>query len=292
MYTTWVYTIISLWRGLRLSLRHLWQARYRQAVLPIWHKEYFKQPAACVTMQYPHEQLPVPDNGRYRLHNEIEDCIVCDKCAKVCPVDCIEIEAIKSPEPIGYASDGSVKRLYAAKFNIDMAKCCYCGLCTTVCPTECLTMTKTFDYTEQNVYDLIYLFGNLSKQEAEEKHRLWLQYQKEKQHQQLLEKKVKPLQPKKNLRPKPNTQPSSIALKTGASTTQDSLATSQKAVQPETNVPLLPLKEDDGQANLVPPDPEPESQSMPKATGKARPVVRPKKPIIPTKDKNGGNQTT
>jgi NADH-quinone oxidoreductase subunit I len=41
----------------------------------------------------------------------------------------------------------TAKRLYAAQFDIDMAKCCFCGLCTTVCPTECLTMTNEYDYS-------------------------------------------------------------------------------------------------------------------------------------------------
>ncbi|NIK74389.1 NADH-quinone oxidoreductase subunit I [Thermonema lapsum] len=180
---TTLSTLKSLYKGIQLTLQHLFQARVRRPALPVWHPDYFRYAHGRVTLQYPHEQIPVPDNGRYRLHNEIDDCIVCDKCAKICPVDCIEIEAIKSPVPIGTTSDGTVKRLYAAKFNIDMAKCCYCGLCTTVCPTECLTMSKTFDYTEADVYDLLYLFGNLSKEEIAEKQALWVQYQAEKEAQ-------------------------------------------------------------------------------------------------------------
>ena len=107
--------------------------------------DYFKQKDGVVTTLYPYESIPVPDNGRYRLHNEMEDCIVCDLCAKICPVDCIAIDPIKSTVEIGKTSDGSTRRIYAATFDIDMAKCCYCGLCTTVCPTESLTMTKAYD---------------------------------------------------------------------------------------------------------------------------------------------------
>lgn len=139
---------------------------------------YFEQQNGLVTTLYPHETIPVPDNGRYRLHNEIDDCIVCDLCAKICPVDCIDIEAIKSTEEIGKTSDGSSKRLYAATFDIDMAKCCYCGLCTTVCPTECLTMTKTYDFSEFNVWDMNYHFANLSPEEAEEKKKIYEESQR------------------------------------------------------------------------------------------------------------------
>lgn len=148
--TAWGFK--SLWRGLKLTWKHFSQAsRYRRAPVDITQPSYFQPSTGAVTLQYPHEQLPVPTRGRYKLHNEIDDCIVCDKCAKVCPVDCIEIESIKSPVPIGTTSNGMTKRLYAAKFDIDMAKCCFCGLCTTVCPTECLTVTPEYDYS---VFDL------------------------------------------------------------------------------------------------------------------------------------------
>lgn len=130
--------------------------------------EYFQQ-EGIVTLQYPREAIPVPDNGRYRLYNEIDDCIVCDLCAKICPVNCIEIEAVKSVGEIGKTSDGTTKRLYAARFDIDMAKCCYCGLCTTVCPTECLTMTKTYDYSEFDIRNMVYHFTDLTPAETEVK---------------------------------------------------------------------------------------------------------------------------
>ncbi|MCE7068415.1 4Fe-4S binding protein [Dyadobacter sp. CY326] len=166
---------------MRLTLRHLWSARKRRKLVDIRTDDFFGGQEGMVTIQYPLETIPIPDNGRYRLHNEIDDCIVCDKCVKVCPVDCIDIEPIRAIEEVGRASDGSPIRLYAAKFDIDMAKCCYCGLCTTVCPTECLTMTKTFDYSELDVRDMVYNYANLSADEADEKRRLLDQFQKEKE---------------------------------------------------------------------------------------------------------------
>ncbi|MCF0061990.1 4Fe-4S dicluster domain-containing protein [Dyadobacter chenwenxiniae] len=167
--------------GMRLTLRHLWNARRRRKMVDIRSDDFFGGQEGMVTIQYPQETIPIPDNGRYRLHNEIDDCIVCDKCVKVCPVDCIEIEPIRAIEEVGKASDGSPIRLYAAKFDIDMAKCCYCGLCTTVCPTECLTMTKTFDYSELDVRDMVYNYASLTPEEADEKRRLLEQFQKEKE---------------------------------------------------------------------------------------------------------------
>lgn len=168
-------------KGLSLTLRHLRNATHRRTPEGIASDNYFDLQNGLVTLQYPHEQLPIPDNGRYRLRNEIDDCIVCDKCAKVCPVDCITIDAIKATEEVGRASDGSPIRLYAAKFDIDMAKCCYCGLCTVVCPTECLTMDKKFDYSEFELGKLTYNFSNLSEEEANEKRALYEQFLFEKE---------------------------------------------------------------------------------------------------------------
>ena len=131
---------------------------------------YFKQGGnGMVTIQYPKEKIAVPDVGRYRLEMETEDCIGCDLCAKVCPVDCIDIEKIKSPEVIGLTSDGSKKRFWLEKFDIDMAKCCFCGLCTVVCPTECLIMTPEYDYSTRNRTNFIYSFGNTTKEQGDQK---------------------------------------------------------------------------------------------------------------------------
>ncbi len=168
-------------KGLSLTLRHLRNATKRRTPEGIASANYFDLQNGLVTLQYPYEQLPIPDNGRYQLRNEIDDCIVCDKCAKVCPVDCITIDAIKATEEVGRASDGSPIRLYAAKFDIDMAKCCYCGLCTVVCPTECLTMDKKFDYSEFELGKLTYHFSELTPEQADEKRALYEQFVREKE---------------------------------------------------------------------------------------------------------------
>lgn len=170
----------SLWSGLKITFRHIWKARNSKKPLSIQDLTYFHQPDGIATIQYPHQLLPVPDTGRYRLHNEIDDCIVCDKCVKACPVDCITIEPIRATEEIGKTSDGTPKRIYAAKFDIDMGKCCFCGLCTTVCPTECLTMTKTYDFSVFDIHDHNYAFAEMTPAQIEEKKKLFEEYQKQK----------------------------------------------------------------------------------------------------------------
>lgn len=172
--------IRTSFKGMSLTMRHLWAARKNRKANDIQDSDYFDHTSGRVTVQFPHESILVPENGRYQLDCEIDDCIVCDKCAKVCPVDCIEIDAIKSSEIINYASDGSPIRLYAAKFDIDMAKCCFCGLCTTVCPTECLTMSSEYDFSVRDVHALNFAFSNLTPEQAEEKRNLYEQFVAEK----------------------------------------------------------------------------------------------------------------
>jgi formate hydrogenlyase subunit 6/NADH:ubiquinone oxidoreductase subunit I len=177
---TIVKSVSTLWAGLRITFRHLVNARHSQRPMIISSKGYFDQSPGISTIQYPYEMQPVPDNGRYRLHNEIDDCIVCDKCAKVCPVNCITIEPIKAIEEFGKTSDGTSKRIYAATFDIDMGKCCFCGLCTTVCPTECLTMTKVYDFSVFDIREHNYVFAEMTETEIAEKKNLWEETQKSK----------------------------------------------------------------------------------------------------------------
>lgn len=173
-------TIRSLWTGLRITLRHIFQARRTQAVRSISDLNYFVDREGIATIQYPYEMQPVPDTGRYRLHNEIDDCIVCDKCAKICPVNCIDIVPIKATEEIGKTSDGTPKRIYAATFDIDMGKCCFCGLCTTVCPTECLTMTKVYDFSVTDIREHNFAFAEMTDEEIADKRKKLEDYQKSK----------------------------------------------------------------------------------------------------------------
>ncbi len=173
-------TVSTLWSGLMLTLKHLFNARKRWYPVGIKEGNYFDH-EGLFTVRFPHETIPVPDNGRYKLHNEIDDCIVCDKCANICPVDCIEIDPIRSPSEFGKTSDGTPRKIYAARFDIDMAKCCFCGLCTTVCPTECLTMTDKFDFSEYDVKKHLFSFATLTSEEISQKRKEWEEYEKKQQ---------------------------------------------------------------------------------------------------------------
>ncbi len=126
------------------------------------------------THQYPRQKAELPDRTRHRLHVVIEDCIGCLQCERACPVECIKINAVKSPKSIdlGKASSGNPINFWLASFTIDMAKCCYCGLCTNPCPTECIVMTPNYEYSSYEVTDQVFQFARMSPEEIAEAQRL------------------------------------------------------------------------------------------------------------------------
>lgn len=123
-----------------------------------------------VTIQYPTVKMKLPERARNRLYVNIDDCIGCDQCSNACPVDCIEIETVKSVagDDLGMTSTGQKKRLWVTKFDIDIAKCCYCGLCVPPCPTECIKMTDVYEFSEFDRHNLIYNYSAMTPQQVTE----------------------------------------------------------------------------------------------------------------------------
>lgn len=58
----------------------------------------------------------------------IDDCIACNTCASVCPVDAIEVR----PEGFAFAND----------------RCISCGACCLVCPTQCISIGSVKEWYE------------------------------------------------------------------------------------------------------------------------------------------------
>ena len=125
----------------------------------------------AVTIQYPSVKPQMPERERNRLYVNMDDCIGCDQCARACPVNCIEIETVKSlpEEDLGKTSNGKKKVLWVTKFDIDFAKCCYCQLCVFPCPTECIYMTDVYEFSEFSRENLLYDFATLLPEERIQK---------------------------------------------------------------------------------------------------------------------------
>ncbi len=289
-------SVKTLKTGLGITKNHLVAATKQRDPLGPADENYFDKQNALFTTQYPKEQIPVPLNGRYKLHNEIDDCIVCDKCAKVCPVDCIDIEPIRSPEVIGKTSDGTAKRIYAAKFDIDMAKCMFCGLCTTVCPTECLTMTNEFDFSAFDFTEHNIPFGEMTPIEIIQRKQEFEASQKEKEAAKAKTSTNAPARPKVGV-PKPQIKPT-----TGSSSAKPKVVVKPKVSNPSASEnsskparsiikPKVEKPTTDSKKPLVKPVIKPkmsEDTSVEKKKS-ARPLIKPKsqnRPVIPPPKKD------
>ncbi|MFY7828300.1 MAG: 4Fe-4S binding protein, partial [Flectobacillus sp.] len=263
-------------KGLSLSFKHFKDARQSRKPIFVDDPQYFDQKTGIVTTQYPYEQLPVPDNGRYQLHNEMDDCIVCDKCAKICPVDCIEIEPIKATGVVSYASDGSAIRLYAAKFDIDMSKCCFCGLCTTVCPTECLTMKKEYDFSVFDITEHNFAFGNLTEEQADEKKKLYEQYMLEKE---AFKKETAAQKAEPKVAPKPAFKPAARPVAKTETPDESSADATAEAPKPATRPAFKPKMKVESDESKPTTD-ETSTEDTPKPA--ARPAFKPKMKVAPS----------
>ncbi len=176
---------------MRQYLINTWQAIYTVLVgMKITFKHLF---TPSVTIQYPDVKQPMVDRVRNRLFVNMDDCIGCDQCARACPVNCIEIETVKSlpTEDLGKTSNGKKKALWVTKFDIDIAKCCYCSLCVYPCPTECIYMTDSYEFSEFERTDLVYKFATLTPQEVDEKKVNFEKFQAEKEAKKAAAAKAK-----------------------------------------------------------------------------------------------------
>ena len=109
--------ISSTKKGMSLTWKHLWAAKNQRKVQDIRSDNYFQSNEGVFTLQYPAEQVEIPERSRYQLDNVMEDCIVCDKCVKICPVDCIDLLALNRPN---YKTQQARQRYYAKKQRLEL----------------------------------------------------------------------------------------------------------------------------------------------------------------------------
>jgi NADH-quinone oxidoreductase subunit I len=88
-----------------------------------------------ITVQYPAERLPIPNRYRGIHYLEQEKCIECLACARACPIDCIEMEAVRHGKELEWIS-----------FTLDYQKCMFCELCVYPCPKDCIHMGTEFAF--------------------------------------------------------------------------------------------------------------------------------------------------
>jgi len=131
------------------SLRRRWLERFRRQgrglLRGLWTtgRHVTQRP---VTRPYPERHAWSPDRFRGLHRLTAADCVVCNACARVCPVDCITIEAHR----------GENRRFVLDRFDIDYNRCMFCNLCVEVCPPRCLHMGPRFEYAVRDRSALVF----------------------------------------------------------------------------------------------------------------------------------------
>lgn len=158
---------LGVLRGMGVTMRRViktYIGDFRHFGRPLDPKEFERRQSVrgdgIITVQYPEEKLPVPENFRFipflvyepkldengnplmnpETGKELvgyERCTACGICAKVCPPQCIWIVRGKTPE-------GKPKP-QAAEFYIDIDVCMNCGYCAEYCPFDAIKMDHDYE---------------------------------------------------------------------------------------------------------------------------------------------------
>ena len=115
----------------------------KMRILPKLFQNLFSK---SMTVRFPHESIPIPDGYRGEHEYDIDNCISCELCAKICPNRAIEmVEIFKK-----------YKKMYPKTYpKIDLGKCCFCGLCEDICPKDAIRLTKNFFLSTSDPSDVI-----------------------------------------------------------------------------------------------------------------------------------------
>src|ERR1700756_1540226 len=109
----------------------------------------FFEKERLITVQYPEERAPLPENYRnfpFLIYDGDDPhsglrCVACKICEKECPPQCIYIVKSddKKPDYMGKP------QFYPKVFDIDISVCMSCQICVEVCPFEAIKMDTEFE---------------------------------------------------------------------------------------------------------------------------------------------------
>ncbi len=134
--------------GFKAYLYDIWEAVATTAKGMRITARYGVDPRETITLQYPEERWEPAERFRGFLYNDIKKCTSCTMCVRICPVDCISLEAVR----------GADKKMVLASYDINIGRCMYCGLCVEVCPPKSLVHTGDYEKATVSRGELILHF--------------------------------------------------------------------------------------------------------------------------------------
>ncbi|MFI5412327.1 MAG: 4Fe-4S binding protein [Candidatus Micrarchaeales archaeon] len=108
-------------------------------------KEALKKP---FTLEFPEKQEFLTDNYRGIHKLDMNTCINCQACARICPNQTIQM--VEAEADTAFKASGT--KLFP---EINLERCLFCALCEEVCPTDCLVLTKDTEFEKFDRRDFI-----------------------------------------------------------------------------------------------------------------------------------------
>jgi len=82
-----------------------------------------------ITLQFPYERVEPVEGVRAKVSWDIEKCIGCGFCVRICPGNAIEL----------------IGRGRRAEIRYNVGRCVFCGECVDVCPTKAIYTTRELE---------------------------------------------------------------------------------------------------------------------------------------------------